>query len=514
MWDNPFPVNPSRIIAIGFSFAALGASLPGDVTLSPLFGDHSVLQRGKSVSIWGRAAVGESVAVTFRDQTVKAIAGPDGRWMVRLKPLAASGEPAELIAAGKNTVVARDVLVGDVWLASGQSNMELPVRRAGHREQEIASANFPLIREIRIQRAVAMTPADFVKTGGWLPASPKTVGDFSAVGYFFARDLHRALGVPIGIINSSWGGTAIEAWMSDDARRSTSLAARLDARWREAMREWPPARVALYSERMAAWEKADARAEATGAPNPLPWPPPPASDDSPALPGGLFNAMIAPLEPEALSGILWYQGEQNVGHSGEYAELFTAMIRSWRSGWGQGDLPFYFVQIANFDPSDDRTGRNWARLREAQAQALALPATGMAVTIDIGDAKKIHPTNKQEVGRRLALIARARLYGFSDPFSGPEFLSATREGRAFRVRFKPAAVRLVARGKPAQALEVAGADRVFYPAEAEIDGDSLLVSSPSVPDPAAVRYAWTDAPSANLYDGAGLPVAPFRSDNW
>jgi sialate O-acetylesterase len=507
-------MKPNRIAALGFSFVALGASLLGDVTLAPLFGDHAVLQRGKAVPIWGRAAAGESVAVTFRDQTVKSIAGPDGRWMVCLKPLAASSEPAELVAVGRNTVAVRDVLVGDVWLASGQSNMELPVKRAGHKELEIGSANFPLIREIRIRHAVALAPADSVKTGGWLPASPKTVGDFSAVGYFFARDMHRSLGVPIGIINSSWGGTAIEAWMSDAARRSTSLAAALDLRWREAMRAWPPGRVALYQASLAAWEKADAQAEATGAPNPLKWPPPPAANDSPALPGGLFNAMIAPLQPEALSGILWYQGEQNVGHAGEYAELFTAMIRSWRSGWGQGNLPFYFVQIANFDAGDDRTGRNWARLREAQARALALPATGMAVTIDIGDAKKIHPANKQELGRRLALIAKARLYGFAVPFSGPEFLNASQEGQALRVHFKQTGIALKTHGQSAEALEVAGADKIFHSATAEIENGTLLVSSLSVPDPVAVRYAWTDAPVASLYDGAGLPVAPFRSDDW
>jgi sialate O-acetylesterase len=244
------------------------------------------------------------------------------------------------------------------------------------------------------------------------------------------------------------------------------------------------------------------------------WPQPPAADDSPALPGGLYNAMIAPLLPSALRGVLWYQGEGNVERHEEYAELFMALIRSWRQAWAQEDLPFYFVQLANYRDTNAAMGPSWPLLREAQAQALALPATGMAVTIDIGQAEDIHPTNKQDVGRRLALIAEAGTYGQPVDCSGPVFAGAARKGSSLRVRFDHVGSRLVAQGQEVRSLELAGADRLFHAATGAIEGVTLLVSSAAVPDPAAVRYAWTDAPTANLYNAAGLPAVPFRSDAW
>jgi sialate O-acetylesterase len=509
----------------GLFLAGLCASAPAqapkeDLSLAPLFGDHAVLQCGRPVPVWGRAGAAEAVAVTFRGQTVRTVAGADGRWSVRLGPLAATAEPADLVVAGRTTLTLHDVVVGEVWLCSGQSNMEFTVDDGGftyrvvNAEAEVAGADFPLIRQLKVERTVATAPAETVKTGGWQPASPKTVGQFTAVGYFFARDVHRALGVPVGIIDSPWGGTPIESWMSDAARNSTSLAAVLDARWKKDKSEWPPERVARYPADMAAWEKAEREATATHTKNPLAWPQPPSSDDSPARPGGLYNAMVAPLQPGALRGILWYQGESNAGRPGEYAELFQTLIRSWREGFGQGDLPFFFVQIANFGSEVEVVDRGWARLREAQAQALTLANTGMAVTIDIGDAHNVHPRNKQEVGRRLALLARAKVYGLPPEVSGPVFASAAREGRAMRVRFTYAGTELQARDGAPRALEVAGADRVFYPAVGVIETDSLLVSSPDVAEPAAVRYAWTNAPAANLYGDNGLPVVPFRSDSW
>jgi sialate O-acetylesterase len=265
---------------------------------------------------------------------------------------------------------------------------------------------------------------------------------------------------------------------------------------------------------MAAWEKAQDDAKKNHTRSTLPWPQPPASNDSPALPGGLFNAMIAPLQPAAIRGILWYQGEANVGRPGEYSELFATMIRSWREGFGQGDLPFYFVQLANFGDENEMVNRDWARLREAQAKVLELPNTGMAVTVDIGDAHNIHPRNKQEVGRRLALIAKVKVYGIAPPVSGPVFAGAAREGKALRVRFTSCGTELVAHGGAVRSLEVAGADKVFFPAAGTLETDTLLVSSPDVSQPVAVRYAWTNAPDANLYGDTGLPAVPFRSDDW
>ncbi len=484
-----------------------------EIVLAPVFGDHAILQCDKPVPIWGRAAPGERITVTFRDQSVNAVAGADGRWIVYLEPLAPSAEGADLIVAGRETIALRDVLVGEVWLASGQSNMEWPVSRVRDDEQRVAAVDLPLVRELKIERTVAGAPADTVPTRGWRAATKDNVGDFSAAAYFFARDLHRRFGIPIGIINSTWGGTAIESWMSERARADSGLGDAIAARWQQAMAEWPPERVARYPEEMAAWQKAEEQANATKTKNPLAWPPPPATPDSPSCPGGLFNAMIAPLQPAAIRGILWYQGESNASRPQDYAALFSALIRSWRENWGDDALPFYFVQLPNF-ADNDATARGWARLREAQAAALALPATGMAVTIDLGEADNIHPTRKMEVGRRLALIAKSELYGVTADPSGPVFEKATREGATMRVRFRHAMTGLVAHGRPVQSLELAGPDRVFRPATAKIDGNTLIVSSPEVKEPVAVRYAWMNNPPANLFNGAGLPAAPFRSDDW
>ncbi len=498
----------------------LSAAADTVVTLGPLFGDHAVLQRDKPVPVWGSAGAGDSITVTFHGQTAKATAGADGRWKLGIGPFSASADPADLVVVGRNTLTLHDVVVGDVWLCSGQSNMEFTVDDGGdtyrvdHANAEVASADFPMIRQLRVERTVATAPALTVKTGGWEAASPATAGQFTAVGYFFARDIHLALGVPVGIIDSPWGGTPIESWMSDAARNSTSIGAELDARWKRQLSEWPPERVAKYPADMVAWQKAQEDAKKNHTKSTLPWPQPPASMDSPALPGGLFNAMIAPFQPAAIRGILWYQGEANAGRPGEYAELFATMIRSWREGFGQGDLPFYFVQLANFGDENEMVNREWARLREAQAKVLELPNTGMAVTVDIGEAHNIHPKNKQEVGRRLALIAKVKVYGLAPEISGPVFASATREGNTLRVRFTSCGTELATHGGAIRSLEVAGSDKVFFPASGAIETDTLLASSPDVSEPVAVRYAWTNAPDANLYSDTGLPAVPFRSDNW
>ncbi len=487
-----------------------------EITLAPLFSDHAVLQCDQPLPVWGRSAPREKIAVTFREQTVRTTADASGRWIVHLNALAASSEPADLIVAGKETVTVRDVVVGELWLVSGQSNMEWPVAQAHEDERKLAAIDLPLVRHLKIERAVAAPPAYTARTSGWQPATPATVGEFSAIGYFFAREIHRKTGVPVGIVNSSWGGTPIEAWMSDTARRATSLDAAIETRWQDALREWTPERVARYPAEMAAWQKAEEQAKAAGAKNAVPWPPPPATPDSPERPGSLFNAMIAPLQPAALRGVLWYQGESNTDRAAEYAELFPAMIRAWRANWRPAaaePLPFYFVQLPNY-ASDEAGGRKWARLREAQTKALALPATGMAVAIDLGDPDDIHPKRKLEVARRLAAIAKAQVYGIAGDHVGPVFEKASREGPAMRVEFSHADGGLVAHGRPVQSLEIAGADRIFHPATARIERNTLVVSSPKVKEPVAVRYAWFNAPVANLYNGAGLPAAPFRSDDW
>jgi sialate O-acetylesterase len=481
-------------------------SARADVEFSALFADHAVLQRDKPVPVWGRADPGEHVTVTFHDQTVGAIADPAGRWTVVLAAMPASAEGSDLVATGRNRVSARDILVGEVWLCSGQSNMEFWVGgpKADPRivfqvenvEAEVAAARYPLIRHFKVPRRVSAVPLAALAgaegggageggrggggTGGgaWEPCSPATVPRFTAVGYFFARALFEKIGVPIGLINSTYGGTPIEAWMSTAALDSDPAFAVVLARW--------PGKGPGDSSRR----------------------------NDPARPGGLFNGMIAPLVPYALRGFLWYQGETNASRAGEYRALFAAMITAWRAHFGQGDLPFYFVQLANFNAGGTPGRNSWAYLREAQAGVLALPQTAMAVTIDLGDPRNIHPRNKQEVGRRLALIAQANLYGLSGDVSGPQFAGLEPAGTALRVRFTYAETGLITRDRPVQSLEIAGADRVFHPASGRIEGETLVVSSSAVPHPVAVRYAWADAPVANLYNGAGLPAAPFRSDRW
>jgi sialate O-acetylesterase len=493
------------------SLLLLSGRLEADVALSALFQDHLVLQRGRPVPIWGQAAPGEGVTVRFGRQEVSTTATADGRWLVRLDAMEASSTPAPLVVTGKNTLTVNDVVVGEVWLCSGQSNMEWPVSLSDRADAEIAAAKFPLIRQFRVARAVADAPTESLE-GAWTTATPDQVGGFTAVGYFFARHLHRKLGVPIGLIHSSWGGTPIEAWMSPAALASDPAFAGVRERWQAVLAEYP-SRQAAYEKDLAAWTTEAEAAKAAGKPHLRRKPAPPPGPAHPSTPAGLYHGMIHPLLPVALRGALWYQGESNAGRAAEYQALFPALITHWRAHFGQGDFPFYWVQLANYKagPPNDLS---WPLLREAQGRALALPATGQAVAIDIGDPDDIHPRNKQEVGRRLALLAMVRTYGFTGDDSGPVFAGATRERSALRVRFEHAWTGLIARDKPLQSFEVAGDDRVFYPATAAIEGDTLLVRAPEVRAPVAVRYAWRSAPEANLTNGAGLPAAPFRSDTW
>jgi len=415
--------------------------------------------------VWGRAQPGEHVTVSFGGQALGATADADGRWVVVLAPLPPDATGSDLQVAGLTTVVLHDVVVGDVWLCAGQSNMEFtvdnhnPVYRVENAAAEVAAATFPLIRQFKVGRRASAVPVD-TAAGDWQVCSPATVGQFTAVGYFFARDLFNRLQVPVGLINCTWAGTPIESWLS------------------------PAALAAL--------------------PGLIP--------DKPR-PGALFNGMVHPLLPYALRGILWYQGESNVGRPAAYAAEFPELIRAWRSHFGEAELPFFWVQLANFAAADP-SGRSWAFLREAQSKALALPATGQALAIDLGEKANIQPHNKQEVGRRLALLAKAKVYGIGVDSSGPVFDRLEPAGPALRVRFKFAAEGLTASGRLLQSFEIAGADRRFFPASALIEGDSVVVRAPQVPQPVAVRYAWTNAPEANLFGGTGLPAAPFRTDDW
>jgi sialate O-acetylesterase len=494
-----------------------------DVTLAPLFHDHAVLQCDQPVPVWGQAEPGEAVTVAFGGQNLRTIAGVDGRWLVRLAPLPASSHPAELVVTGKNTVRATDVLVGEVWLCSGQSNMEFPVNdpkiayfKLDNAAAEVAAADYPLIRQFKVARAVAAAPAASVR-GDWAVCSPETVGQFTAAGYFFARDLHRKLGVPVGIINSTWGGTPVESWMSAQALAAPEFHA-VAARWQQMLAEFPSKKTEADAA-IAAWNRAEAAAKANGPAAHAIFlqqnrrPRLPRGPGDPWTPSGLFNGMIAPLVPAAFRGVLWYQGESNAERASEYRALFGTMITQWRETWARGNFPFYFVQLANYRLPSDPSGATYAFLREAQAQTLALPNTGMAVTIDIGNPDDIHPGNKQEVGHRLALIAETNTYGCAGEASGPVVASVSRDGAALRVKFTHAEG-LATRHASSTGFALAGADKVFHPADVRVEGDSVVVSSSAVPAPVAVRYAWANAPSATLFNSAGLPASPFRTDKW
>jgi sialate O-acetylesterase len=455
--------------------AGLAAAAPEPAAL---FQDHAVLQRDKPVPIWGLAAPGEHVSVQFAGQTVGSTAGPDGRWIAVLAPLAASSTGSDLTVSGKTATTLHDILVGEVWLCSGQSNMEFavddgsPVYRVADAPAEVAAARFPLIRQFKVAPLASARPvAD--TAGSWRACTPQTVGRFTAVGYFFARELFQRLSVPVGIINSTWSGSPLESWMSPAA--------------------------------LAAFPGFSNGHSAAGTQPGLvdPW-----------IPSSLFNGMIHPLLPYAIRGAIWYQGESNVGRAADYAVQFPAMISAWRAHFGQGDFPFLWVQLANFAPAREAAGDRLAYLREAQSRALVLPATGQAVAIDIGEPGNIRPRNKQEVGRRLALIAKANVYSIPVDYSGPVLSRSETEGASVRIHFQFAGEGLTAAGKPLQSFEIAGDDRIFRQAVATIQGDTVVVHSPAVARPVAVRYAWRNSPEANLYNGAGLPAAPFRTDSW
>jgi sialate O-acetylesterase len=493
---------------------SIACNAPAKLTLGGLFSDHAVLQRDKPVPIWGTDNPGQQIVVSFQDQTARTSAASDGKWIVWMRALRASASPSKLEVRGSDVVVLDDLLVGDVWLASGQSNMGWTVAKLDDEEQKLAAIDLPLVRHVKILQTEAGAPADDVKTSGWQLAVPQNVGEFSGVGYFFARELHERLGVPVGIVNSSWGGTPIEAWMSDASRNETSFGPAITARWQRELDGCPPERIANYPRDIAAWEAAERQARATRTANPLSWVPPPPGPQSPSRPGGLYNGMIAPLQPFALRGFLWYQGEGNAGRPKEYEVLFPSMIEAWRKDWGGLALPFYFVQLPNFAADGEPAGRKWAWLREAQTKALKLPATGMAVGIDLGDVNDIHPTRKRELSRRLALIALVQEHSLNEQSSGPVFEKCRADVETMRIWFRHAEGGLKLNSTVIPSLELAGVDRRFFPAQGVIDGETLVVSSPEVTSPVAVRYAWTNAPVATLHNLAGLPAGPFRSDDW
>jgi sialate O-acetylesterase len=512
-----------------FAFiAACFATASAQVKPSALFSDHMVLQSGMAVPVWGTASPAEKVTVRFQGQMQSATAGADGKWMVRLASLKTGGPFEMTIAgdkAGETPMVVKDVLVGEVWLGSGQSNMDFTVATttrhyfAGvqNEEQEIAAANYPNIRMFTGGWKNSYEPQSEI-SGSWLIVTPENVKEMSAIGYLFARDMQKELKVPFGIVTEAFGASTAEAWTSREALDANPqlkpLVEAFDAKV-AAYKEHPPD----ISAALKAWEAGVAKANAAGT-----RPPRRPSNGDPIgdqhNPTVMFNGMIAPVIPYAIKGVLWYQGEAiNGGSTGYklYPLLQATLIKDWRQRWGEGNLPFYICQLAPLKPWPTRpdTWYNNPDVREAQATVLSIPNTGMAVTIDIGDPSNIHPKDKQDVADRLTRIALANTYGRTIEYSGPRYDSMKVEGNAIRIKFTHTTGGLVAKGGELKTFVIAGKDGKFVPATARIEKDAVVAFSPDVPEPAAVRYAWDNYPEGcNLYNGDGLPAAPFRTDQF
>lgn len=479
----------------------LASAAGAEVAPNPLFSDGAILQRDRPVPVWGTSTrEGEAVTVSYGGNSVSTTSA-GGRWRVELPALheTPEGDSHRLVIRGDNTVVASDVLLGEVWVCSGQSNMEWKLNST-RGDTTASRARDPHLRMLTVRQGVADAPAATAPSSGWRRTAPDTAGAFSAVAYHFGRELRARLKVPVGLIVSAWGGTQAEAWTELGTLESLPEGRAAIARY--------PATLAEYGKQVSAvaeWEAAARSAQAGGAPPP-PRPPEPDHGLARSRPGGLYNAMLHPLIPYGMRGVIWYQGEANSPRAREYSVLFPAMIANWRARWGLGDFPFLYVQITPFR-------RMNPGIREAQRLSLGRAVnTAMTVTTDVGEADNIHPPKKAEVGRRLALAARALAYGEKIEFSGPLFAGVSfAEGRA-EVRFSHAAGLASRDGGPLRGFELADAAGRFYPAKAEIHGDVVTVTSEKVSAPAAVRYGWASAPDVNLVNGAGLPASPFRSD--
>jgi len=509
-------ITPVNLVVLCFFLVEILSGYPalGDVTLPSIFGDNMVLQRGMKIPVWGTADSNELVTVTIDTVTVQKTAGRDGRWMLRLGKMEAGG-PYEMTVSGYNSITFTNVMIGEVWVCSGQSNMAMTVASVQGIDEQVAQADFPNIRHFKVDNVSTEQPQfDFPgQKPSWVPCTPDTVGTFSAVAFFFGRELYQKLDVPIGLVHTSWGGSVAEAWTSRKTLESTPELRPIVENLDSLVAAYPEARI-QYQKQHAEWQKAMADSVRPLPPMPLP----PMGPGMNSYPSGLYNAMLAPMIPYGIAGVIWYQGESNSVRAHQYRTLFPAMITDWRRAWNQGDFPFLFVQIANWETDTipvEGTWGSWAELREAQLMTLSLPNIGMAVTIDIGDAYNIHPNNKWDVGHRLALNALQKAYGRNIVASGPVYTAMYREGNAVRLRFRHIADGLVSKNdEPLTGFQIAGTDRVFHEAAARIAGTEVVVSSEAVPSPAAVRYGWDDNPSCNLFNTEGLPASPFRTDDW
>jgi len=488
------------------------ATAMADVRLPAIIGNNMVLQADKPLPIWGWAEPNEDVSVTLGESKAAAKADAKGNWSVKLPAQKASATAAEMTVTGKNTLKLTNILVGEVWAGSGQSNMQQSVAASSNKDQEIQAADYPQIRLFLVPNRLSAKSIGDVNAA-WVVCTPQTIPNFTAVLYFFGREIHKTLNVPVGLIGVSWGGSRIEPWITyeqfaaqpelkPDLDNFNKLKADLVASRKE------------YLTSIKAWVDVAEKAAAAGQeiPDPPGIPANPLSQFT--SPSAMYNGMVHGIVPYALRGFLWYQGESNRGQGMHYFDLKKGLINNWRTLWGMPEMPFLFVQLAPYfyDTNETALPEIW----EAQTATLAIPNTGMAVTTDIATIRDIHPPNKQDVGKRLALWALANTYGKKDlVYSGPLYDSMAVEGDKIRIKFKHTSPGLVARdGKPLTWFSIAGEDKQFYPAMATIDGETVVVTSPKVAKPVAVRFGWNQIAEPNLSNKANLPASPFRTDRW
>lgn len=485
------------VAVLGWSAATVQA----EVKLPNVFSDSMVLQQGQENKVWGRDTAGQSVTLTIADKQVKATADADGNWEAKLPPLPVGG-PLTLTVAGSSTKTINDILIGEVWICSGQSNMQWSVAASNDADLEKLAANFPKIRMINFPQVGTQESQWSHEDRKWQVCTPDTVSGFSAVGYFFARQIHETTGVPVGMINNAWGGSACEAWVNRDVLKQDGRFGKLVDNW--VAREKQFEELTAKATRTEAEEKTLKNLTGQMRGN--------------SRPGNIYNGVLKSHLGYGIRGAIWYQGESNAGRAYQYRDLFPLMIQNWRNEWGQGEFPFYWVQLADFKSEAKEPGESdWAELREAQTMTMdKLPATGQAVIIDIGEGKDIHPKNKVDVGRRLARWALAREYKIPIQFQSPRYESMQPEGEAVVLTFQhlPNGWRPFDVNEPI-GFTIAGEDKKFYPAVAKIlEGGKIQVSSPNVAKPVSVRYAWADNPVCNMFSAAGLPLTPFRTDDW
>lgn len=504
-----------RILRFGGLWIAmilLGTGVQAELWMPSIFSSNMVLQQRQKNPIWGKGDPGAVLQVRFNEKVQEVAVGEDGRWSATLESIPAGTTSYELrVSHGAESLYFDNILVGEVWVASGQSNMQWTVERSDNPEKEIAAAKYPRLRLFQAKRVTADTPQEDVE-GTWQECSPETVPGFSAVAYYFGRELHKKLQIPVGMIHTSWGGTPSEAWTSQETVAKVDAFAPITDRWNDIVAKWPETKAA-YEKKLADWKTKKEKGEAADKDKPRP----PRGPDHPHRISSLFNGMINPIVPYGIQGAIWYQGESNAGRAYQYRTIFPAMIEDWRMHWNEGDFPFYFVQLANFRERHDTPTPDdaWAELREAQLMTLALENTGMASAIDIGEAGDIHPANKQDVGKRLARWALRYDYGERDVVpSGPLYKDhkIASDGK-IAISFDYAKG-LHPRGDELAGFMIAGEDRKFVWADAKVQGKQVIVWSDEVPDPKAVRYGWATNPVSTLYNAAGLPASPFRTDDW